>query len=64
MLLFEFNGSRDFNVIVIGNDLRKIEYRNIVHFGQKKRPRVSMNLFWPSKRARVFFLFLLPLKIL
>ena len=64
MLLFEFNGSRDFNVIVIGNDLRKIEYPNIVHFGRKKRPRVSMNLFWPSKRSRVFFLFLLPLKIL
>lgn len=45
MLVFEFNGSRDFNVFVIGKDLREIEYPSIVHFSQKKRPRVGMNVF-------------------
>uniref|UniRef100_A0A162A3Z5 Uncharacterized protein n=1 Tax=Daucus carota subsp. sativus TaxID=79200 RepID=A0A162A3Z5_DAUCS len=40
MLLFEFNGSRDFNDLLIGLVLREIEYPNIVHYMQKKRPRV------------------------
>ncbi|WOH00621.1 hypothetical protein DCAR_0519990 [Daucus carota subsp. sativus] len=39
MLLFEYNGVRDFNVFVIGKDLTEIIYPNIVHFTQNRRPR-------------------------
>lgn len=41
MLLFEYNGVRDFNVFVIGKDLTEIIYPNIVHFTQNRRPRTG-----------------------
>ena len=46
MLVFDFSGVSDFNVYVIGNDLSEIDYPDVFHYMQKKRPRVGnvMNL--------------------
>lgn len=44
MLVFEFDGSSNFNVYVIGTDLLEIEYPVVVHHFQKTPPRNGMPL--------------------
>ena len=42
MIVFEFDGSSNFNVYVIGTDLLEIEYPAVVHHFQKTPPRNGM----------------------
>ncbi|XP_063947046.1 uncharacterized protein LOC108213909 [Daucus carota subsp. sativus] len=42
MLVFQFDGSSNFNVYVIGTDLLEIEYPCVVHHFQRTPPRNGM----------------------
>ena len=41
MLVFEFDGSCDFNVYVIDTDLTEVEYPPVLHHTQSGHPRVG-----------------------